>query len=70
MIDVMDEDLSDVTTADMVACIKRELAMRENVYPKWVRSGRMKASDADREVRRMRGVLKRLLISQQIERLI
>lgn len=67
MSDVLTEDLSDVTTADMVASVKRELAMRERVYPNWVASGRMKHEGAQVEMRRMRAVLKVLLERQAAE---
>ena len=68
--DVLTEDLSDVTMAEEIACVKRELAMRERAYPKWVASGRMKPEEAERETRRMRAVLKRLLIAERAERLL
>src|SRR6478672_7720338 len=31
---------------DQVACVRRELAMRERVYPRWVSEGRMTAAKA------------------------
>lgn len=58
---VLDEDLSDVTHEQMISAVKRELAMRDRVYPQWVANGRMKQDEADRERRRMRAVLKLLL---------
>lgn len=61
MADVRDEDLSDVTAAEMIAEVKRELALRERVYPNLVRQRRMHQHEADRGMRRMRAVLKRLL---------
>lgn len=67
---VLGEDLSDVTMADEIACVRRELAMRERAYPKWVSGGRMKQAEADRELRRMRAVLKRLLLAELAGRLI
>lgn len=48
---------TDVPIADMIACIRRELAMRERVYPRQVEANRMKQAEADQELRRMRGVL-------------
>lgn len=33
-----------------LAELDRELAMRRNVYPKWVRDGRMKEATADRQI--------------------
>lgn len=46
-----------VSARDMVACVGREVRMRESVYPKWVRSGRMTQAEADLELVRMRAVL-------------
>lgn len=41
---------------DQIACVRRELAMRANVYPKWIESGRLKEADATRERARMQAV--------------
>lgn len=46
-----------VSLRDMVASVGREVRMRESAYPKWVRSGRMTAGEADLELARMRAVL-------------
>lgn len=62
---VLDEDLSDVSLDDEIKAVKRELAMRERVYPGWVKAGRMRQAEADTEIRRMRAVLKRLLLAEQ-----
>lgn len=43
--------------ADKIKCLKREIAMRERVYPGWVANGRMKQSAADREIAVMKAVL-------------
>lgn len=40
----------------MIACARRELAMRKNVYPKWVASGRMKQDAADKEIAAMQAI--------------
>jgi hypothetical protein len=42
--------------ADQIACVRREIAMRRNVYPKWIESGRLKAVEAERELARMQAV--------------
>lgn len=68
--DVMDEDLSDITTEVMIACIKRELALRERVYPGFINKGRMTHEGAQVEIRRMRAVLKVLLERQRVEGLL
>ncbi len=46
-----------ITTGDKIRCLKREIAMRERNYPRWVESGKMKQHDADREVAVMKAVL-------------
>jgi hypothetical protein len=46
-----------VALADQIACVKRELALRERDYPRWVGSGLMKQTEADTELARMRAVL-------------
>lgn len=44
------------TIAQQITCVRRELAMRKNVYPKWVQSGRMKAEAADHEIHCLQAV--------------
>jgi hypothetical protein len=39
------------TLEAQIACVRRELALRKGVYPKWVLSGRMKAEEADEAAR-------------------
>ena len=56
-----------ITLADEIACIRRELAMRRRVYPNWVKTGRMKAAEADTELARMQAVLTRLETLQAFE---
>lgn len=62
---VLDEDLSDVTLAEEIADVKRELAMRERVYPRWISAGKLNQAKADRQLRVMRAVLKRLLLAER-----
>lgn len=54
-----------VTIADQIACVRREIAVRSKVYPRWVESGRMKHDQADREVEAMIAVLATL---QEVQR--
>jgi hypothetical protein len=42
---------------EQIACVKRELGMREHVYPRRVSDGRMAQADANRELLTMRAVL-------------
>jgi len=43
-----------------IQCVKRELALRCRVYPKWVSLGKLQQSKADEEINLMRGVLNTL----------
>lgn len=43
-----------------IACVKREIGMRERVYPTWVDRHRMSKEQADREITAMRDVLRTL----------
>jgi hypothetical protein len=47
--------------ADVLAELRREMRMRENVFPRWVAAGKMTQDDAD---------LKLQLMSQAVEDLI
>lgn len=51
------EDNGPVPITDQVACIRRELALRERVYPGLVQRGRMRHEGAQLELRRMKAVL-------------
>lgn len=46
--------------ADQIWCAKRELAMRERVYPKWVADGRMEQAKAAEELAGMRSIIQTL----------
>lgn len=50
--------------ADQVACVEREIALRERVYPRWVQVKRLTQEAADRELDRMRAVLHTLRLAQ------
>lgn len=49
-----------VSLADQVACVKREVALRMRVYPRWVAAGRMTQAKAATEIACMQAVLKTL----------
>jgi hypothetical protein len=49
-----------VPIEEQITCVKREIAMRNNVYPRRVASGKMKQIQADYEVQRMEAVLRTL----------
>jgi hypothetical protein len=40
----------------MLACARRELSLRTNVYPKWVEGGRMTAEKAAYEIECMQSI--------------
>lgn len=46
-----------ITLADKFACVQRELALRKNVYPRWVEQNRMKADKAAREIAVMKAIV-------------
>jgi hypothetical protein len=48
----------DITTADKLACAKRELAMRKNAYPRWVDQKKMSHSKAAHEIACMEAIIK------------
>lgn len=49
-----------VPLSDQIATVARECAMRRTVYPGLVQRGRMKQTEADREIARMEAVLETL----------
>jgi hypothetical protein len=49
--------IDDVTLTAQIACVERELRLRERVYPRWVAVGRMSQEDCAREILTMRAVL-------------
>lgn len=48
--------MTEITTADKIKSLRREIAMRKNVYPKWIESGRMTKEAADREIAVMQAI--------------
>jgi hypothetical protein len=46
-----------VSFDQMIACLAREIAMRQRVYPKWIDQGRMNPDTADKEIRHMEAIL-------------
>lgn len=41
------------TVPELVSCVAREIAMRRNVYPKYIERGKMKPEAADKEIATM-----------------
>lgn len=50
-----------ITMADQIACVRRELALRRSVYPKWVKLGKLTEDKATREIEVMQSVLDLLM---------
>lgn len=48
------------TIEEQISCVKREISMREKVYPRWVHAQKMSQHKADTELALMRAVLKTL----------
>ncbi len=55
------------TTAEQIACIRRELGLRRNVFPGRVRAGKMTQETADREIAAMEDILDRLRLTDEGE---
>lgn len=49
--------MANIPLPDQIDCVKREISMRERVYPKWVQARRLSQEQMDRELGRMRAVL-------------
>ena len=47
----------DITRADQVRCVEREIKMREKVYPIWVEQKKMTEAAAAREIAVMKSIL-------------
>jgi hypothetical protein len=59
-----------MTCAEKLACIRRELAMREKVYPRWIEQRRMTAAKAAAEIATMRAIAEDYEILAADERLL
>jgi uncharacterized protein YqhQ len=46
-----------ISLSEQITCVRREIGMRERVYPRFVANGKMKQAAADRELATMRAVL-------------
>lgn len=46
-----------ITTADKLACAKRELALRKNVYPRFVEQNKMSSGKAAHEIAAMEAIV-------------
>lgn len=46
-----------ISLVDQLACARRELRMRRNVYPRWVADKRMREETAALEIARMEAIV-------------
>lgn len=53
-------EMAEFTLQQQISAVKREIGMRENVYPRQVSTGKMKQSDAELHIAEMKAVLKTL----------
>ncbi|MBN9462679.1 MAG: hypothetical protein J0H00_15850 [Burkholderiales bacterium] len=49
--------MSAISIDDQIACVLRELRMRESVYPRWIGTGKVTAEKSAHELACMRAVL-------------
>lgn len=49
--------MSAISLDEQIASVRREISMRERVYPRWVESKRLAQQKADAETNAMRAVL-------------
>lgn len=55
------------TLTEQLACVKRELALRKNVYPAWVRNGRLTKEKAHDEIECMASVVETIEKMKNLE---
>ena len=60
----------EISTAEMVSCVDREMRMRAKVYPRWVSQGKMTQEQADLEGARMMAVRQRLVYAEAIDQVV
>jgi hypothetical protein len=49
--------MAEITLADQIKCVAREIALRKAAYPGWVANRRLTQAKADREIAAMEAVL-------------
>ncbi len=59
-----------MTNTEKLACLEREIKMREHVYPRWVKGRRMTREVASHELRCMREIADDYRTAAEKERLI
>lgn len=59
-----------VGLSEQIECVRREIALRERVYPRWVSAGKMTQVKANDEIAAMRAVLATLVSLLDKDRLL
>ena len=59
-----------ITNAEKLACAKRELQMRENVYPRWIAQNKIREAEARHQLAVMRAIVEDYKKLVDAERLI
>jgi hypothetical protein len=47
----------EITKEDKIKCLRRELALRTHVYPRWIEKGQMTKEKAAREIELIRAII-------------
>lgn len=55
-----DTSSTTVPLQDQIKCVAREIALRKACYPKWISSGKMKPTEALKELTAMQAVMETL----------
>lgn len=58
-----------ITIDQQIACVRRELAMRQRNYPRWVADGRMKQAEMDHQLAAMQAVHDTLMVWHLVDAL-
>lgn len=59
-----------ITTEELVACVEREIGMREKFYPRWIKQKKLLPVTAEIELARMRAVRERLIKAEVMYRMV
>lgn len=52
--------MPEISLAEQIYELNRELALRRNVYPNWIRAGKLPSHEADRRIQRLEAALRTL----------
>lgn len=57
--------MADISLEAQIACVLRELALRQKVYPRWTALNKMSPAQAEHELKTMEAVYRTLLAMQE-----